>query len=105
MEIDSSPKDKKGLLDNLKFWGDDKKEDKKSESPVETKKDESSLSDKLKFWKPAEKNTVDPSKQYRVKVEENADGGSKVTIVDKEGNVNKSSTANVIINLLYEQLK
>ena len=69
------------------------------------KKDESSLSEKLKFWKPAEKNTVDPSKQYRVKVEENADGGSKVTIVDKEGNVNKSSTANVIINLLYEQLK
>jgi len=40
-----------------------------------------------------------------VKVEENTDGGSKVTIVDKEGNVNKSSTANVIINLLYEQLK
>jgi len=105
VEIDSSAKDKKGLLDNLKFWGDDKKEDKKPEAPVETKKDESSLSDKLKFWKPAEKNTVDPSKQYRVKVEENADGGSKVTIVDKEGNVNKSSTANVIINLLYEQLK
>ena len=105
VDIDTSPKDKKGLLDNLKFWGDDKKEEKKPEPAVEAKKDESSLSEKLKFWKPAEKNTVDPSKQYRVKVEENADGGSKVTIVDKEGNVNKSSTANVIINLLYEQLK
>jgi outer membrane protein assembly factor BamC len=105
VDIDTSPKDKKGLLDNLKFWGDDKKEEKKPEPAVEAKKDESSLSEKLKFWKPAEKNTVDPSKQYRVKVEENADGGSKVTIVNKEGNVNKSSTANVIINLLYEQLK
>jgi outer membrane protein assembly factor BamC len=104
VDIDTSPKNKKGLLDNLKFWGDDK-EEKKPEPAVEAKKEESSLSDKLKFWKPAEKNTVDPSKQYRVKVEENGDSGSKVTIVDKEGNLNKSSTANVIINLLYEQLK
>lgn len=105
VDIDTSPKQKKGLLDNLKFWGDDKKEEKKPEPAVEAKKEDSSISDKLKFWKPAEKNTVDPSKQYRVKVEENAEAGSKVTIVDNEGNVNKSSTANVIINLLYEQLK
>jgi outer membrane protein assembly factor BamC len=104
VDIDTSPKNKKGLLDKLKFWGDDK-EEKKPEPVVEAKKDESSLSDKLKFWKPTEKTTVDPSKQYRVKVEENADGASKITIVDKEGNINKSSTANVIINLLYEQLK
>lgn len=105
VDIDMSPKDKKGLLDNLKFWGDDKKEEKKPEPVIETKKEDSSLTEKLKFWKPAEKTTVDPSKQYRVKVEENGETGSKVTIVDKEGNVNKSSTANVIINLLYEQLK
>ena len=104
VDIDTTPKNKKGLLDSLKFWGDDK-EEKKPEPVVEAKKEESSLTDKLKFWKPAEKTTVDPSKQYRVKVEENADGGSKLSIVDKEGNINKSSTANVIINLLYEQLK
>ena len=104
VDIDTTPKNKKGLLDSLKFWGDDK-EEKKTEPVVEAKKEESSLTDKLKFWKPAEKTTVDPSKQYRVKVEENADGGSKLSIVDKEGNINKSSTANVIINLLYEQLK
>jgi outer membrane protein assembly factor BamC len=104
VDIDTAPKTKKGLLDSLKFWGDDK-EEKKPEPVVEAKKEESSISDKLKFWKPAEKTTVDPSKQYRVKVEENADGGSKITIVDKEGNINNSSTANVIINLLYEQLK
>lgn len=104
VDIDTTPKNKKGLLDSLKFWGDDK-EEKKTEPVVEAKKEESSLTDKLKFWKPAENTTVDPSKQYRVKVEENADGGSKLSIVDKEGNINKSSTANVIINLLYEQLK
>lgn len=105
VDIDTSPKQKKGLLDNLKFWGDDKKEEKKPEPVAEPKKEDSSLSEKLKFWKPAEKTTVDPSKQYRIKVEENGESGSKVTIVDREGNVNKSSTANVIINLLYEQLK
>lgn len=105
VDIDTSPKQKKGLLDNLKFWGDDKKEEKKPEPVAEPKKEDSSLSEKLKFWKPAEKTTVDPSKQYRIKVEENGENGSKVTIVDREGNVNKSSTANVIINLLYEQLK
>jgi outer membrane protein assembly factor BamC len=104
VDIDTSPKNKKSLLDSLKFWGDDK-EEKKPEPVAETKKDESTLSDKLKFWKPSEKTTVDPSKQYRVKVEENATGGSKVSIVDKEGNINASSTAKVIINLLYEQLK
>ena len=105
VDIDTSSKEKKGLLDSLKFWGDDKKEEKKPEPVAEPKKEGSSLTDKLKFWKPAENNTVDPSKQYRVKVEENGDTGSKVTIVDKEGNINKSNTANVIINLLYDQLK
>ena len=104
VDIDTTPKNKKGLLDTLKFWGDDK-EEKKPEPVAETKKEESTLTDKLKFWKPAEKNTVDPSKQYRVKVEEDTNGSSKLSIVDKEGNLNKSSTANVIINLLYEQLK
>ncbi len=105
VDIDTSPKQKKGLLDSLKFWGDDKKEEKKPEPVPEAKKEQSSLSEKLKFWKPAENTTVDPSKQYRIKVEENGESGSKVTIVDREGNVNKSSTANVIINLLYDQLK
>ena len=105
VDIDTAPKNKKNLLDNLKFWGNDKTDEKTPEPVAETKKDGSSLSDKLKFWKPAEKDAVDPSKQYRVKVEENTNGGSKITIVDKEGNINKSSTANVIVNLLYEQLK
>ncbi len=105
VELDTSNQKKKGVLDSLKFWGDDKKEQAKSEPQVETKKADSSLSEKLKFWKAPEKTEVDPSKQYRVKVEENPEKGSKISVVDKEGNLNKSSTANVILNMLYEQLK
>ncbi len=105
VELDTSNQKKKGVLDSLKFWGDDKKEQAKSEPQVETKKTDSSLSEKLKFWKAPEKTEVDPSKQYRVKVEENPEKGSKISVVDKEGNLNKSSTANVILNMLYEQLK
>ncbi len=105
VDIDTSSKEKKSLLDSLKFWGDDKKEEKKPEAVSEPAKEGTSLTEKLKFWKPAETKTVDPSKQYRVKVEENTSTGSKVSIVDKEGNLNKSNTANVIINLLYDQLK
>jgi len=104
IDVDIAPQKKKGVMDSLKFWGDDKTE-KKTEVATETNKPESSLSDKLQFWKAPEQNITDPSKQYRVKVEESGEQGSKISIVDKEGNLNKSSTANRIINLLYEQLK
>ena len=104
IDVDIAPQKKKGVMDSLKFWGDDKAE-KKTEVATETNKPESSLSDKLQFWKAPEQNITDPSKQYRVKVEESGEQGSKISIVDKEGNLNKSSTANRIINLLYEQLK
>ena len=103
VELDTSNQKKKGVLDSLKFWGDDK--DKKEEPKVEVKKEESSLSEKLKFWKAPEKVEVDPSKQYRIKLEADSEKGSRVTVVDKEGSINKSSTANVILNMLYEQLK
>ena len=104
IDVDIAPQKKKGVMDSLKFWGDDKAE-KKTEVATETNKPESSLSDKLQFWKAPEQNITDPSKQYRVKVEESGEQGSKISIVDKEGNLNKSSTANRIINLLYEQLR
>ena len=104
IDVDIAPQKKKGVMDSLKFWGDDKPE-KKPEVVDDSNKSETSLSDKLQFWKAPEKSVTDPSKQYRVKVEESGEQGSKISIVDKEGNLNKSSTANRIINLLYEQLK
>ncbi len=104
IDVDIAPQKKKGVMDSLKFWGDDKPE-KKPEVVDDSNKSETSLSDKLQFWKAPVKSVTDPSKQYRVKVEESGEQGSKISIVDKEGNLNKSSTANRIINLLYEQLK
>ncbi|HSH73632.1 MAG TPA: outer membrane protein assembly factor BamC [Methylophilaceae bacterium] len=100
-DIDSDPKKKKGLLDSLKFWGDDDKV-----AQPEPKKENTGMVDKLKFWKATDKEgKVDPDKQYRVKIEENSDANSQITITDKDGNLNRSNTANRIISLLYEQLK
>lgn len=98
VDIDDSPKQKKGLFETLKFWGDD--EDEKNPAP----KEEKSLAEKLQFWKGKDEKT-DPAKQYRIKVSENEDGTSSVNVVDTEGKRNPSTTANRIIALLYEQLK
>jgi len=99
VDIDDTPKKKKGLLETLKFWGDDE-EAKNNPKP----KDEKSLAEKLKFWKGKDEKT-DPAKQYRIKVTELEDGTSSVNVVDTEGKRNPSSTANRIISLLYDQLK
>ncbi|EUJ11391.1 putative lipoprotein [Methylophilaceae bacterium 11] len=99
VDIDDTPKKKKGLLETLKFWGDDE-EEKNNPKP----KDEKSLAEKLKFWKGKDEKT-DPSKQYRIQVTEQEDGTSSVNVVDTEGKRNPSTTANRIISLLYEQLK
>jgi outer membrane protein assembly factor BamC len=99
VDIDDTPKKKKGLLDTLKFWGDDE-EEKNNPKP----KDEKSIAEKLKFWKGKDEKT-DPAKQYRIKVSEKEDGTSSVNVVDAEGKRNPSTTANRIISLLYDQLK
>ena len=100
VDIDDSPAKKKGLLDSLAFW-------KKDESEIENKskpKDEKTIIDKLKFWK-GDDGKTDPAKQYRIKVTETKNGGSRVNVVDSEDKNNRSTTANRIISLLYDQLK
>lgn len=99
VDIDDTPKKKKGLLETLKFWGDDEEE---KNNPK--RKDEKSITEKLKFWKGKDEKT-DPAKQYRIKVSEKEDGTSSVNVVDTEGKRNPSTTANRIISLLYDQLK
>jgi len=99
VDIDDTPKKKKGLLETLKFWGDDD-EDKNNPKP----KDDKSLAEKMKFWKGKDEKT-DPAKQYRIRVSEREDGTSSINVVDTEGKRNPSTTANRIISLLYEQLK
>lgn len=99
VDIDDSPKKKKGLFETLKFWGDDEEIENKSKP-----KDEKTIVDKLKFWK-GDDGKTDPSKQYRIKVAEAEDGSTRVNVVEKDGERNRSTTANRIISLLYDQLK
>jgi outer membrane protein assembly factor BamC len=99
VDIDDSPKKKKGLFDTLKFWGDDEEDKNKSEPEKEK-----SFAEKLKFWKGTDDKS-DGSSQYRIKVTENDNGSSSVNVVDKDGKRNPSTTANRIVSLLYEQLK
>ena len=91
---------KKGLLDSLKFWGDDEEEKSKAPAP---KKEEKGLTDKLKFWAD-DKDKAEREKQYRIQIgrgEEN----SAVTVTDQNGQVDVSPTANRILAMLYDQLK
>ena len=99
VDIDGDPKKKKGFFESLKFWGDDEEVENKSKP-----KDEKTVLDKLAFWK-GDDDKTDPSKQYRIKLAESDDGGTQVNVVDADNKRNRSTTANRIIALLYEQLK
>jgi outer membrane protein assembly factor BamC len=95
----SEPK-KKGLLDSLKFWGDDEEEKSKAPAP---KKEEKGLTDKLKFWGD-DKDKAEREKQYRIQIGRGEDT-SAVTVTDQNGQVDASPTANRILAMLYDQLK
>ena len=101
VDIDDTPKKKKGLVETLKFWGDD---DKKEPETV-AKKEEKSLVESLKFWGSDDKQKTNPDKQYRVKVMDGDKDNAVVTVVDTEGARVRTTTANRIIALMYEQLK
>ncbi|WP_232415422.1 MULTISPECIES: outer membrane protein assembly factor BamC [Methylotenera] len=100
VDIDTGPKKKKGLLDTLAFWKDSDEEIENKSKP----KEEKTIVDKMKFWK-GDDTKSDPSKQYRIKVVEVENGGSSVNVVNEDGTRNRSTTANRIISLLYDQLK
>ena len=104
VDIDGDKKKSKGLLDTLAFWKDDPEEIENKSANQSKPKEEKTVVDKLKFWKGADGKT-DPSKQYRIKLVEADNGTTRVNVVDSEGNRNRSSTANRIISLLYDQLK
>ncbi len=100
VDIEDGPKKKKGLMDTLAFWKDDEEEIENKSKP----KDEKTIIDKLQFWKGDEGKT-DPAKQYRIKVAETETGATRVNVVDAEDKRNRTTTANRIISLLYDQLK
>lgn len=104
IETDTAPGgEDKGLLDKLKFWGDDeKKPQAKPEPEPETRKADKGMVDKLKFWESTKEGAG--ALQYRIKLDRAGDG-TEVTVVDKDGNRDRTATANRILNMLYEQLK
>lgn len=63
------------------------------------------LLSKLAFWR----STPDPkdrNAQYRIAVKDgNGSAGSEVNVLNKDGQLDRSETANRILSLLYEQLK
>ena len=99
VDIDDSPKKKKGVLDSLMFWSDDDKKDKQAKDTSQIK--EKPLSERLKFWGGSDKEKTNPEKQYRIKIVSIDNGGSQVVIEYQDGKKNNSSTANRIISLLY----
>jgi outer membrane protein assembly factor BamC len=99
VDIDDTAKKKKGLFESLKFWGDD---DKKAAEP---KKEEKSMIEKLKFWGTDDKQKTNPDRQYRIKVADADKDKSTVAVVDKDGTHMRTTTANRIVALIYEQLK
>lgn len=101
VDIDDGPKEKKGLIDSLKFWGDD---DQKQEQTAAEKQDKSVI-DSLKFWGSDDKKKGNPEKQYRIKVANADTGNAEVTVIDINGKRLRTTTANRIIALMYEQLK
>jgi outer membrane protein assembly factor BamC len=102
LDVALGPDKKKGLLDSLKFWSDDKEKT----SVTEERRDVATpLSEKLIFWKAPDKELIDNTKQYRVKIEQFGEGTTRVNVVNKAGEPQKTNTAAQILSLLYEQLK
>lgn len=102
IDSDGNSKPKKGIIDSLKFWDDEEEE--KASDPEAAKKDDKDVTDLLKFWDSG-KDDLDPARLYLVKVESAESDGSKVSITNRDGSPNRSTTAGRILNLLYEQLK
>ena len=88
IDVATGDKKKKGLLETLKFWGNDKPSDSVEISASDKKSDDKS----------------NAAKQYSIKVIDVAEG-SKVTVENKDGSRNRSATANKILALLFEELK
>jgi len=101
VDIDDTPKKKKGLFETLKFWGGDDEKEVKTESQKEDK----SIMDSLKFWGTDDKQKTNPAKQYRIKVADGENDKAEITVIDKEGARVRTTTANRIIALMFEQLK
>jgi outer membrane protein assembly factor BamC len=123
LEIDEdgkSPKKKKGLISKLAFWQDDdsnKEEDPEGQEmyrkeiegedqdDASLEKSEKKWSEKFSFWGSDDEDDVpEGEKRFRVRIVE-IDDGAKVYIDYPNESLNKTKTAQSIINILYDYLK
>ena len=131
LEIDEDgkkPKKKKGLISKLAFWQDDdvsKEEDPEGQEMYRKEiegedQDEASLNKSDKKWSEKtweekfpffanwgdddEENVPEGEKRFRVRIVE-IDDGAKVYIDYPNESLNKTKTAQSIINILYDYLK
>lgn len=127
LEIDENKtQKKKGLIDKLAFWKDDEieQEDKegqeKYKSELEGNEEEKELTKKDKTWSEKtweekipflsnwgdddEKGLEKDEKRFRVRISE-VENGTKVFIDYPDKTINKTKTAQSVINILYDYLK
>ncbi len=119
LEIDDTkPKKKKGLISKLAFWEDAveleedidgqekyRKEIEGDETEKLSANKEENWKDKLRFWGKDDENDVPQGeKRFRVRIVE-LENGSKVYIDYPDETINKTKTAQSIINILYDYLK
>ena len=109
---DQTPKKKKGMLSKLAFWADDDEPEEDLEGQAKYRKEieadekiEESNEKKWSFWGNADEQDVPAGeKRFRIRIIE-TDDGSKVYIDYPDETINKTRTAESIINILYDYLK
>ena len=119
LEIDDTkPKKKKGIISKLAFWEDETENEEDSEGQEKYRKEiegdeteklsankEENWKDKLRFWGKDDENDVPQGeKRFRVRIVE-LENGAKVYIDYPDETINKTKTAQSIINILYDYLK
>ena len=119
LEIDDTkPKKKKGIISKLAFWEDETENEEDSEGQEKYRKEiegdeteklsankDENWKDKLRFWGKDDENDVPQGeKRFRVRIVE-LENGSKVYIDYPDETINKTKTAQSIINILYDYLK
>jgi outer membrane protein assembly factor BamC len=109
---DQTPKKKKGMLSKLAFWADDDEPEEDMEGQAKYRKEieadekiEESNEKKWSFWGNADEQDIPAGeKRFRIRIIE-TDDGSKVYIDYPDETINKTRTAESIINILYDYLK
>ena len=119
LEIDDTkPKKKKGIISKLAFWEDETENEEDSEGQEKYRKEiegdeteklsankDENWKDKLRFWGKDDENDIPQGeKRFRVRIVE-LENGSKVYIDYPDETINKTKTAQSIINILYDYLK